>query len=498
MAVDLRQKHFRFGADDGSESTHTFLANEDTNITFDPLFTPKFLLRFSLQEAGGTATVDTDFQFQYNLNGGGWTDITTATSVVKAVTPSAWANGANCTKRLSGTGTFEGSAAGCTADGTSGGANCDIAASGNTETECALELVVADLSDADVIQFQLTSPDLAITCDVTPSLTVSMVSRIAVSQVFTQFAYEKPPLLKVSQAFLQFAYTILEATVDPEASGGLVFGGEVTEVGESTYTDPAVTGGLVFGGTGTAYEPDALHQVDGEAVGGLVIGGEVNEQWRAEPNNLVAVKGGFYRISGVIYTLAASLSYTGLGTIAALVNCGVPPITAGYYRYDLLSIGAAGTITLTAGTAAATPVMPTTPTGEVKLDHVLRYYGQTSIIQKDIGKLYTAPTLTTLTATIDDDELSWGDNSTTVTIKCYDQYGMLYTGSKVVNASITIGNGTISPATKTGAASSFVFTYTRGGVAGDQSPAITFSSPAGASTIAFITLLDGSGNVMYA
>ena len=280
---------------------------------------------------------------------------------------------------------------------------------------------------------------------------------------------------------------------DGTSSGGPVFGGEVVEI--TTLNDGISSGGIVFGGAEISDIEN--HQVEGASSGGIVFGGTSGEQWRAEPNNWVAVKGGTYRIAGTLYTLPETLSYQGLGSIAALVNCGVAPTSAGLYRYDLLSIGAAGTITVTAGTEAATPVMPATPTSEVKLDHVLRYYGQTSIVQADIGKLYMAPQLTTLTAAVTDDELAWAETSTTITITCRDQYGQLYTGSKVINAAITTGNGTIAPASQSGSGSSFTFTYTRGGNdPGDVSPVITFSSPTGPFCTAFIKLLDASGDLM--
>lgn len=288
----------------------------------------------------------------------------------------------------------------------------------------------------------------------------------------------------------------VSSAVDYDAgtsSGGLVFGGQVTALG--TVNAGISSGGLVFGGGSTA--PDVNNVNAGLSSGGLVFGGDSYAAWQAEPNNLVAVKGATYRIGGTLYTLPETLSYQGLGSIAALVNCGTAPATAGLYRYDLLSIDAAGTITVTAGTEAATPVMPATPASEVKLDHVLRYYGQTSIVQADIGKLYLAPQLTILTAAVTDDELAWAETSTAITITCRDQYGQLYTGSKVVNASITTGNGTIAPASRSGAASSFSFAYTRGGNdPGDVSPLITFNSPIGPFCTAFIKLLDAAGNLM--
>jgi hypothetical protein len=174
MATDVRQTHFRFGKDDGTEATHTWYALVDTNATI-PVDTP-FLLRFTEQESGGTAAANTDAQFQYNHNGAGWVNITTTSAVVKAVAVNAFANGANCTKRLSGTGTFETSGAGCTEDGTSGGTANDIVASGNSETECGLQIVSTAVSNGDTIQFRFTSPDWTITYTITPSATVQKIT----------------------------------------------------------------------------------------------------------------------------------------------------------------------------------------------------------------------------------------------------------------------------------------------------------------------------------
>lgn len=290
------------------------------------------------------------------------------------------------------------------------------------------------------------------------------------------------------------ATTGLPVYDDGVSSGGIVFGGEVVEVGTSSYTDGAASGGIVFGGEETSAEES--HQNDGVASGGIVFGGSGTEQWQNAQSNYVAVKGGTYRISGTLYTLAESLTIAGLGSVAAVVDCGSPPAGAGDFRYDLLSIDIAGAITVTAGAEDSTPVMPSTPSGEIKLDHVLRYYGQTSIIQADIGKLWSAPVLTTLTAAVDDEELAWAETDTDIDITCRDQYGQLYTGSKVINTSITTGNGTVTPASKSGSASTFTFNYERDREVTDVSPVITFSSPMGAFCTAFIRLLDAAGDLM--
>ncbi len=168
--ANLSQSHFRFGKDDGTESAHTFWQLEDIDHTQLITADWTFLLRFCEQVT--TAISNVDAQFQYNKNGAGWVNITTTSSVVKAVAVNAFTNGQACTKRLSGTGTFETSGAGCTEDGSSGGTANDIVLNGNSETEAGLQVIFADVVNGDTIQFRLTSPDATMVYTITPTLTI--------------------------------------------------------------------------------------------------------------------------------------------------------------------------------------------------------------------------------------------------------------------------------------------------------------------------------------
>lgn len=173
MALTLN--HYRFGIDSGTESTHGWHAAEDTvpevgRIQCDTTF----LLRFSVQETAGTAASNIVNQFQYRVNSGTWTNVTTTSTHVRAIAATALTNGGNCTKRLSGTGTFEATAAGQTEDGNSGGTANDIVANGNSETECGLQIVSSAVNLGDLIEFRLTTSPTAIsTYAVTPSVKVA-------------------------------------------------------------------------------------------------------------------------------------------------------------------------------------------------------------------------------------------------------------------------------------------------------------------------------------
>lgn len=173
MALTL--SHYRFGINELAESTHGWHAAEDANPAQGVIAVDvPFLLRFCVQ-ANATGLSNVDNEFQCRKNGGAWQNITTTSTVVKAVAVTPLTEGGNCTKRLSGTGTFESSGAGQTEDGVSGGAANDIVASGNSETECGLQIVGADVAHGDLVEFRLTRDGgvLLDTYSVVPALTVS-------------------------------------------------------------------------------------------------------------------------------------------------------------------------------------------------------------------------------------------------------------------------------------------------------------------------------------
>jgi hypothetical protein len=246
MALTL--SHFRFGADDGgTEATHGWHAAEDTNpgptvIALDTTF----LLRFCVQ-ANATGLTNVDNEFQYRKNGGTWTNITTTSNDVRAVAATALTNGSDCTKRLSGTGTFESSAAGQTEDGSSGGTANDIANSGNSETECGLQLRSADLVAGDLIEFRLTRDGgtLLDTYSVVPALQIPVTASAGVgaltlagaaASLLVSFGMAVGALALSGHApTLQFA----ENTTIEVPAGSLIFKGPARPAGANVSPDPA-------------------------------------------------------------------------------------------------------------------------------------------------------------------------------------------------------------------------------------------------------------------
>ena len=300
-------------------------------------------------------------------------------------------------------------------------------------------------------------------------------------------------LQKISEVFVQFAYEEKTWTEydDGTNSGGIVFGGEVAEVGNHYGEDPLSSGGIVFGGTDAS--PSVRTVIDVIYGGGIVFGGTVPETWVSPYPGYVAVTSGTYRIDGTIYTLVDSLYYEGLGDIAALVGMPEPPTTTNYFRYDVLEIGTDGSIHVVEGTEGATPTMPSVTADHVKVDHVLRYEGQTQILQSDVGRNYTSPVVTRIDVSATDDELAWAELTTNVTVTVYDQYDRLYKSSVVITPSFLLGNGTVTPPSKSTSSGTATFVYTRDQEVTDESPIIKMTVASGAFGQVFIALLDESG-----
>ncbi len=170
----LTQSHFRFGKVELAESTHGWLAAEDASVNRVAGANGQFLLRFNVQ-ADATGLNNVDFEFQCRKNGGAYQNVTAASTVARTGVVAVFANGADCTKRLSGTGTFVTNNDGCTHDGTTGGNNNDIAANGCSECEIGLQIIAADVAVGDVIEFRLTRDGgtLLDAYAVTPRLTVA-------------------------------------------------------------------------------------------------------------------------------------------------------------------------------------------------------------------------------------------------------------------------------------------------------------------------------------
>lgn len=153
------QDSFRGRNDDDNEADATWkaLANTDWNQNVDETFR----LRFVIQETDGKAAADKQYKVQRNLEAAGWVDITTSSSVVKAVgsANTTWTlTDEDATTQQVGAGTFF---TGAWNDDNVAGESSQLDFSGNDETELefCLQIVGADVSNEDTIDIQVVESD---------------------------------------------------------------------------------------------------------------------------------------------------------------------------------------------------------------------------------------------------------------------------------------------------------------------------------------------------
>jgi hypothetical protein len=167
-ASQYDQDSFRARNDNGDESTAIWMAAANTNWT--QMVDKNFRLRFLVQETSGISEWDKSFQLEYNLNGGGWNDVTGASSVVKAGATANVTDGADTTQQL-GSGTYPPTNDGFDeADGLVGGTSLDFSGNDEVEVEFSLQIVGTDVSNGDTIQLRVKGLD---TYTTTPTMTVT-------------------------------------------------------------------------------------------------------------------------------------------------------------------------------------------------------------------------------------------------------------------------------------------------------------------------------------
>lgn len=176
----LTQRAYRFFNDDGSETTATVAAAQDTGISIsvNASATPRIVLRIGLAETGAGsisgATTD-DYQLQYSKNAGAYTNVTTSSSNVKAFASSNLTDAGTTTDNSGltnpGSGSFvagEISEVGLITDR-------QITANNFTEFLYTLELVANDVANTDTLDFRvlLNGATTNMTYSVTPRITVT-------------------------------------------------------------------------------------------------------------------------------------------------------------------------------------------------------------------------------------------------------------------------------------------------------------------------------------
>lgn len=163
----LDQDSFAGRCDNGNETAATWkyadgscgdTVGNATNRNFSQMLDENFRIRFLVQEYGGKAGSDIDFQLQYSLNGSDWYDVTSSSSYVRAFSSGYYSDGDDTTQQVgSGSNYVTNNDCMDSGDGACGGTNCDIGAGYEVECEFCIQLRSADLSATDTVQLRLTA-----------------------------------------------------------------------------------------------------------------------------------------------------------------------------------------------------------------------------------------------------------------------------------------------------------------------------------------------------
>jgi hypothetical protein len=334
MSISLSA--YRFGSNDGTESTHGFLAALNTAISRDATDASTFLVRLLIQANATAGQSNIDCQLQYNLNGGGFTDVTTGSAVVKAVTTAVFADAANTTSRLGGTGTFESSSNGCSHDGLCGGNNFDIVTSGNGECLYSVQLVPTDVDPGDTITFRVLADGATLsggyavtpTINVTGPATVVLDTATPLAAAGGDLAAAAAPQLDAGAVAAQGAD--LTATVTPIAVldvGSIAFAGSDLSAATSPILD---TGAAAAAGSDLA----PVYRTPLDVGSALVAGTDAATAVAVAPDT------GAVGLSG-IEAAAATAIVTDSGA-AGLTGSDLTVIAVGGGALDVGAIGVGG------------------------------------------------------------------------------------------------------------------------------------------------------------
>lgn len=201
--------------DDPNQPTSTNLA---INTNWTQPVADKFRIRFEIQESGGASQNNT-FHLYYNYNGGGYTQVTASSSVVRVVDSTQYTDGDATTDVLAnGTGTFQ-AGVGDDSDAvmpTAG--NINVPANGHTEIEINLQFQSADVSNGLTCLFQVRrSSGVLETYTNTPTVTISKLTAYTLnaepgSYTYTGQATTNLRALLLNAAAGSYTYTGVNTT----------------------------------------------------------------------------------------------------------------------------------------------------------------------------------------------------------------------------------------------------------------------------------------------
>jgi uncharacterized protein (TIGR03790 family) len=380
------QSEFRFRKDDGSESTATWMAGQNTNITNIAKNTT-FRIRITTQ-MGLTSMSGLKTRLEYLLASGntctsaGWTSITTAASNAFTLASSAnFTDGTSTTQQLTGgTGNFT---AGEILQATNPADSMTIPSNGYTEDEYSIQ-ATANASDNTAYIFRLSNNSAAYTggYSVCPQATTATLV---------------PPTLTTSDATLVSSSTLtLNANISTTGGVSITDSGFAYGTTNDLSTGAATTSLGAQGGTGnfsggiTGLSPNTLYYFRAYAVNSVgtstgAILSTTTLQWAApsQPTSISAAtsspnqatisftapasSGG----SSILYYLASSTpgNFTATSTVSPIVVLGLTNNTS--YTFAVYAVNLVGTSSPSSASNAVTPtatlIPPTLTTSDATL-----------------------------------------------------------------------------------------------------------------------------------
>jgi len=234
----LDQASFRGREDDGSESTATWIDIADNDWTQKT--DQNFRVRFLVQESGaGTASGTLDAQLQYNLGGAGWNNVTTSSSVVKAVA-SGDAGGpydGTATVQRIGSGTFV--AGTISEDGLA--AQVSLSGDDETEIEFIITIIGSDVSDGNTLQLRITDASTTPSWTSTPTVTAQKPVEISADYLASAASIPEPTVWLQTQTISADYLASAASIPDPTLLGIATIDADYLPSASSVY-DPTLQG----------------------------------------------------------------------------------------------------------------------------------------------------------------------------------------------------------------------------------------------------------------
>lgn len=168
----ITQAAFRWRNDDGSQTTATWKAAQNTNPASVAVDT-NFRMRLGTTVASATATLATQLQYRRTPSGGSpgsWINVTASSSVVRSAASGNVSDSTATTQQMALSGTFNAGQVDTT-DGLT--ASRSVQSTRNTEDEYCVQIRSADVGVGDVVELRATNGGTAYDAyTVTPSITI--------------------------------------------------------------------------------------------------------------------------------------------------------------------------------------------------------------------------------------------------------------------------------------------------------------------------------------